>query len=704
MTADVQENSLLCLDKNILTLLLKDRSSGKNIIWATDDYEQLGAGYAADDELTLAAITGEHGDIIRPRALKSKEEQGLRTRNMAEVFTPLWICNKMNNLADNAWFGRENAFNSENGTSWQAGEGKVAFPGEQGAAGWRAYLSSRRLEITCGEAPYLASRYDTMTGELVPLAQRIGLLDRKLRVINERTRNLKDKQRAQKRWLELAKLALQSVYGFEWAGDNVLLARENLLFTLNDYYAEKFGEQLSIEALEHFAEIISWNIWQMDGLKTVLPNSCHEYQKERQAFSPNLFLARDFSARALKRSMSPCEVEEGELQKCQGCLKDNLDLHNGIYCKIKNWSTGKVLLFKELLDEEGSEEKMAKDFKFDVVIGNPPYQENRKGDSNTATPVYHFFMSEAYKIGTVSMLITPARFLFNTGYTPKIWNQERLNDSHFKIMKYYPDSSEVFQNVDIKGGVAISYRDVNKSFEAIEVFTIYPCLNDIFHKVIQTKGFQSITDVMVTSFAYHFTQILYDENPGLYGRASKGHDYDLQSNVFATFSEIFFNDKPQDDKKYISILGREDNQRCYKYINRDYVNSVVNLDKYKLFISKAFGTGQFGEVLPDIILGKPAVGATITFLSVGSFDTEDEAVTCEKYLKTKFARTLLGVLKATQNGSKPCYRMIPLQDFTPSSDIDWSKSIHEIDLQLYKKYGLSDEEINFIETHVKEMV
>lgn len=704
VTADVQENSLLCLDKNILTLLLKDRSSGKNIIWATDDYEQLGAGYAADDELTLAAITGEHGDIIRPRALKSKEEQGLRTRNMAEVFTPLWICNKMNNLADNAWFGCENAFNSENGTSWQAGEGKVAFPGEQGADGWRAYLSSRRLEITCGEAPYLASRYDTMTGELVPLAQRIGLLDRKLRVINERTRNFKDKQRAQKRWLELAKQALQSVYGFEWAGDNVLLARENLLFTLNDYYAEKFGEQLSIEALEHFAEIISWNIWQMDGLKTVLPDSCHDYQKERQAFSPNLFLARDFSARALKRSMSPCDVDEDELQKCQGCLKDNLDLHNGIYCKIKNWSTGKVLLFKELLDEEGSEEKLAKDFKFDVVIGNPPYQENRKGDSNTATPVYHFFMSEAYKIGTVSMLITPARFLFNTGYTPKIWNQERLNDSHFKIMKYYPDSSEVFQNVDIKGGVAISYRDVNKTFEAIEVFTIYPCLNDIFHKVIQSKGFQSITDVMVTSFAYHFTQILYDENPDLYGRASKGHDYDLQSNVFATFSEIFFNDKPQDDKKYISILGREDNQRCYKYINRDYVNSVLNLDKYKLFISKAFGTGQFGEVLPDIILGKPAVGATITFLSVGAFDTEDEAVTCEKYLKTKFARTLLGVLKATQNGSKPCYRMIPLQDFTPASDIDWSKSIHEIDLQLYKKYGLSDEEINFIETHVKEMV
>lgn len=502
-SADVQETALAELDKNILLILLKDRSTGKNILWATDDYKDLGIGFAADDEITLPAITGAHGNLIKPRALKSKEEQGARTRNMAEVFTPLWICNKQNNLADNAWFGRENVFNTENGTDWQATEGKIAFPGEDGADGWRAYIASKRMEITCGEAPYLASRYDTMTGEIVPLEKRIGLLDRKLRVINERTRNLKDRERGKKRWLELATLAVRSIYGFEWAGDNILLARENLLFTVADYYAAKFGDALDMEMLEHFAEIISWNIWQMDGLKAVVPNSCHDYKKERQAVTPNLFAAKDFSARTLKRSVSPCDVDEDERQKCQGCLKDNIDLHNGVYCKLKNWSTGKVLLFKDMLDGEGSEGVMSKDFKFDVVIGNPPYQETRKGDSNTATPVYHLFMNEAYKVGNMSMLITPARFLFNTGYTPKTWNQERLDDPHFKIMKYYPDSSEVFQNVDIKGGVAISYRNVNKAYEPIEVFTIYPCLNDIFHKVIKTKEFESITDIMVTSFAYH---------------------------------------------------------------------------------------------------------------------------------------------------------------------------------------------------------
>lgn len=700
VTADVQENSLLCLDKNILTLLLKDRSSGKNIIWATDDYEQLGAGYAADDELTLAAITGEHGDIIRPRALKSKEEQGLRTRNMAEVFTPLWICNKMNNLADNAWFGCENAFNSENGTSWQAGEGKVAFPGEQGADGWRAYLSSRRLEITCGEAPYLASRYDTMTGELVPLAQRIGLLDRKLRVINERTRNFKDKQRAQKRWLELAKQALQSVYGFEWAGDNVLLARENLLFTLNDYYAEKFGEQLSIEVLEHFAEIISWNIWQMDGLKTVLPNSCHDYQKERQAFSPNLFLARDFSARALKRSMSPCEVEEGELQKCQGCLKDNLDLHNGIYCKIKNWSTGKVLLFKELLDEEGSEEKMAKDFKFDVVIGNPPYQETNENTSDR--PVYDKFMTESYKIGRLVSLITPARFLFNAGKTPKEWNKKMLEDEYLRVVFYEPDSQKVFPPPsDIKGGIAITLRNADVKCGCIGVFTKHVELQGIINKIKPYLN-NSIINCMYLQNRFNL-DLLYSDYPDYINIISSGgREKRIVSSSFEkldVFSDVSSNGND------ISILGVvKSNHRGYKWIEKKYVEDNGNLEKWKVVVAKTNGSGALGEALATPQVLEPDVGYTQSFIGIGSFDSQNEAEAVLKYVKSKFARIMLSILKITQDNPPEKWAYVPLQDFTPASDIDWSKSIHEIDLQLYKKYGLSDEEINFIETHVKEMV
>ena len=341
--------------------------------------------------------------------------------------------------------------------------------------------------------------------------------------------------------------------------------------------------------------------------------------------------------------------------------------------------------------------------KFDFCIGNPPYQEDRQGDSNTATPVYHVFMDEAYRLSNHVMLITPARFLFNTGYTSKTWNEERLNDEHFKVEQYYPTSSDVFSGVEIKGGVAITYRDETKNYGAIEVFTAYPQLNRLFHKVIDRKDFISLTDIMVTSFAYHFTDKLYEENPILIGRASKGHDYDLQSNVFETMSEVFFDSSDSVNGEWIRVLGRMYNTRCWKYIKRTYVNTVGNLDKYKVFLPKATGAGQFGETLPEAIAGYPGDANTITFLSIGFFNTEIEVRNCIRYLKCKFSRALLSVLKATQNASKSVYRMIPVQDFTTQSDIDWSDSIKAIDQQLYRKYGLSDEEIAFIETHVKEM-
>ncbi len=703
-SADVQETALAELDKNILLILLKDSSTGKNILWATDDYKDLGIGFAADDEITLPAITGAHGNLIKPRALKSKEEQGARTRNMAEVFTPLWICNKQNNLADNAWFGRENVFNTECGTDWQATEGKIAFPSEDGANGWRAYIASKRLEITCGEAPYLASRYDTMTGEIVPLEKRIGLLDRKLRVINERTRNLKDRERAKKRWLELATLAVRSIYGFEWAGDNILLARENLLFTVADYYAAKFGDALDMEMLEHFAEIISWNIWQMDGLKAVVPNSCHDYKKERQAVSPNLFLAKDFSDRTLKRSVSPCDVDEDERQKCQGCLKDNIELHNGVYCRIKNWSTGKILQFKDMLDGEGSEGVMSKDFKFDVVIGNPPYQDRTIGENRTyQPPVYHLFLDEAYKLSDKVMMIHPARFLFNAGSTPKEWNQKMLHDKHFSIVMYEADCSKIFPNTEIKGGIVISYHDNTKDFGEIDVFTIYPELNALMKKVVNRSDFSSISEIISGRSMYRFTKKMHDEVPNAAQKLSKGHENDLTSNVFEKLPDVMTESLYDDIREHYRILGRINNERAYRFVKKEYIVDNKYIPKYKLFMPQSSGNGGLGETMAPSVVGLPGEATTDTFLSVGLFDTEIEAENLYKYIKCKFTRALLSILKITQANTSQKWLKVPLQDFTPASDIDWSKSIHEIDLQLYKKYGLSDEEINFIETHVKEM-
>ena len=337
-----------------------------------------------------------------------------------------------------------------------------------------------------------------------------------------------------------------------------------------------------------------------------------------------------------------------------------------------------------------------------IARANPPYQEERQGDSNTATPVYNGFMEGAYEISEKVMLITPARFLFNAGYTPKAWNKKMLNDEHLKVMDYMPDSSSVFQGVDIKGGVAVTYRDISKNYGAIRIFTLYPEINRILHKVLDYGSFESMKGIIVTSFAYHYTKVLYDEHPEFLGRSSKGHDYDVQSNAFSVFPELFFDEKPDEDD-YIRILGRDGNERRMKYIKRRYITDVSNLDSYKAFYAKATGTGQFGEALPEAIMGKPGDGNTVTFMSIGNFKTDLEAKNCVRYTKTKFARAMLSVLKVTQDNTPGKWEYVPLQDFTPASDIDWTRPIPEIDQQLYAKYGLDRKEIDFIESHVKEM-
>ena len=340
--------------------------------------------------------------------------------------------------------------------------------------------------------------------------------------------------------------------------------------------------------------------------------------------------------------------------------------------------------------------------KFDYIIGNPPYQSELTGDSNTATPVYNYFMDASYAMSEKTILITPARFLFNAGYTSKEWNKKMLNDNHLKVMSYYANSNDVFNGVDIKGGVAITYYDTENYYGAIEIFTQYDELNRILKKVLSQEEYESISKIVTSSFAYHYEKVVYEEHPDLRGRASKGHDYDIQSNAFSVYPELFFDEKP-DNEDYIRILGRDGNQRVWKYIKRRYVTNVKNLDSFKAFFPKAAGTGQFGETLPDSTMGQPGDGATVTFLSVGDFSTEIEASNCTIYTKTKFARTLLGVLKVTQDNTPGKWKYVPLQDFTENSDIDWSQSVADIDRQLYKKYGLTQEEIDFIETHVKEM-
>ena len=240
-------------------------------------------------------------------------------------------------------------------------------------------------------------------------------------------------------------------------------------------------------------------------------------------------------------------------------------------------------------------------------------------------------------------------------------------------------------------------------FGGIGVFTKYEKLNAILHKVTETADFISLSNIVVTRTAYRLTDKMHEDHPEAIGQLSKGHAYDMATNIFDRLPQIFFDAKPTDGNDYIRILGRTNNERAYKYVRRDYVNKVKNLDKFKLFIPKANGIGAFGEVISSPITATPGVGSTETFLSIGILDSEYEMSAALKYIKTKFARALLGVLKTTQDITPDKWKYVPLQDFTAHSDIDWSKSVAEIDQQLYRKYDLTADEIEFIETHVKEM-
>lgn len=342
--------------------------------------------------------------------------------------------------------------------------------------------------------------------------------------------------------------------------------------------------------------------------------------------------------------------------------------------------------------------------KFDFAIGNPPYQEETIGDNKGfAPPVYNKFLDAACEVAEKVEMIHPARFLFNAGSTPKAWNKRMLGDEHFKIMEYEADSSRIFPNTDIKGGIVISYHDETKKYGAIEIFTKYKELNTILHKVIQDIAFISFSNIVITRTAYRLTDKMHEEHPEALSQLSSGHAYDMSTNIFERLPQIFYDEKPNDGAEYIKILGREKNERVYKYIKREYVNDVINLDKYKILIPKANGIGAFGEVISAPVIQGKGIGHTETFLSIGIFDNIQEAQNAYKYIKSKFARALLGVLKTTQDITPDKWANVPMQDFTDKSDIDWSVSIANIDKQLYKKYRLSEEEIAFIENNVKEM-
>lgn len=644
--------------KSVFNVLLQDKTTKKNIIWATDAYSSHGKNCSDTSCITQDVFFEKNKVLLQPRIEKAQDQQQERTRKKAEVFTPVWICNKMNNYLDEEWFGRKDVFNHENeDNTWAVVEEKIHFP--EGRT-WMEYVDSRRLEITCGEAPYLVSRYDASTGQFIlPPLRRVGILDRKLRIVNE---NASSKEEWDK-WVERA---YQSCYGYEWQGDSLLIARINLLMTFHDYYVERWDCEPEFDQVKRIANTISWNLWQMDGLNDVVPYG-KPFQEQHQT--------------TLFDSFGSLTVPQGDEARP---------------CKIYDWRRDNSVLFKKCK----SRGKMGKKL-FDFIIGNPPYQEiNDK--NGRQPPVYHEFMEASYKISNCVELITPARFLFNAGQTPKAWNQKMLNDENFSVLKYDSDASEVFSNTEIKGGVAIHIRNMNKKYGAIKIFTPYDELNKII-KTVSNKDLNSTKlDCIISSRGnYKINDDFFREYPFASERLGKGTGYMIASNFFELLPEL--QNIQDDSENNVKFLCRINNQRTYCNLNKKFVQNNEYLNKYNVACPKSNGSGIFGEALSSTEILSIDEAATDTFISIGKFDTRIEAENLQKYIKSKFFRTMLGIKKVTQDNPKTVWDMIPLQNFTENSDIDWSKSIKEIDQQLYKKYGLSDEEIEFIESHVQEM-
>lgn len=618
---------------SLLKILLQDKSSKKNIIWATDTYAEYGEGFL-DYEQINAGFLVYHANIIKPRIKKALEAQVDRTRKRAEVFTPAWLCNKMNNHCDEEWFGRKNIFNIENDdNTWTVIDEKIEF--DNGT--WQEYVDSRRLEITCGEAPYLVSRYDASSGEFIEYTKsRIGILDRKLRIVNENTDDYDT-------WIKWALRAFESVYGYEYQGDNLLIARINMLLAFTDYYEERWKREPDDKLLNTVAKRIVWNIWQMDGLKATLPLGKPYKEYYQISFFDN---NEDING------------------------KDN----KAILCKIYDWRKNSSILFKKLEDI-----KMGKKM-FDYIIGNPPYQESDGGAGVSATPVYNKFIDAIKKLNPdIMSFIIPAKW-YSGGKGLDKFREDILNDSHIVVLEDYTNSIDVFPGVDVAGGVCYFIRD-----------------NGYSGKCKYTNHFNGVSTSALRALNETKTFIRYPLALNIVQKALKFNELTLD-NVVSVRKPFGLptTTRPLDNGDIIIRC----NGGSGPYLRSKVLSGINMIDKWKIIISRLTAehagqpdkNGQF-RVLSTMEKLGPAEICSETYLVAGYFDTELEADNYMGYLKTKFARFLLQQIAMTQQLSRTTFGYVPEQDFKES----WNDS------KLYNKYQLSKDEIEFIEKIIKEM-
>ncbi|MDE6481198.1 MAG: Eco57I restriction-modification methylase domain-containing protein, partial [Alphaproteobacteria bacterium] len=668
---DIIETDIESKYPGLLRILLRDRTTGRNIIWACDEYRKHGEQYTADHEITIKQITGKNTRLIRPRIAKSREECRTRTRKSAEVFTPAFIIAEMLNYCDEQWFGVADTFNTLKDKDWTANPNKIPF---KNTSDWQRYVDSRRLEITCGEGPYLTSRYDTTTGDYIPVERRIGILDRKLRVVDENTTN-------ESEWLKWVIRAYCATYGYEYQGDNLLLARENLIWTFIDNYKCRFNKDPDLDTIKNIARIISWNIWQMDGLTTCVP--C--FGDERCRIQLSLF-----------GGLIP---DEGQPQLCQ----------------IKNWRSKTIHNFQDL--------KGAKSMKFDFCIGNPPYQET-KNKTETQTQansnwIYQFFQFEADKIANCSCLIYPFGGWFDAPSRLNGLGNKLLTDRKTVLIRAYEGTTDkrawyrqdkqpnpVFgSNVNLSAGVSIVLRN-NKENDSF----VYS--NRIYSDTEVTVPFDRIEDITPNPVFIGINNKLVGNK--LNTRIKKGI-FDIESDfVEKNPNKVSFNKDDWDTP--VQLLtndksGSSGRAKLYWTDVKHIPKGREYFDMYKVIMTSAYPkqklvSGVYTlenvkkriEELVEVLPPNSAFGRSRLALFMSKKQTE-----CENFIKYTKTDFFAGLVLQEPNRSSSFGYVIPDQDFSDNSDIDWSKPVEDINKQLYKKYQLDKSEIEFLESGAQEV-
>lgn len=360
--------------------------------------------------------------------------------------------------------------------------------------------------------------------------------------------------------------------------------------------------------------------------------------------------------------------------------------------------------FNEITLEDNIVQKGDEEMKFGAIVGNPPYQVSAQGTSSSDDPVYHLFMDISYKLGERVVLITPARFLFNAGKTPKEWNKKMLEDIHLKVVVYESDSKKIFPDISIPGGLVITYRDEKEEFGKIGRFISYPELAIIKNKVWK-KANESIKKIIYTQNKFELDELYkdYPEYERIIG--NNGKDKRFRQIIMERLNVFTIEKNEESNLRILGLIGKE---RSYRFISRKYVKNEEWIDKFKVFVPFSNGaSGTLGNeparIISKPVIGYPGDGMTQTFLGFGALSNQNESEALLKYIKTKFCRILLAILKVTQGNKAETWEYVPLQNFTQESDIDWNQSIENIDLQLYKKYNLSEEDIKFINSKIAEI-